>query len=37
MDCGADRPFEERVELNATPPGAFGPDDMAYLRRILPL
>jgi len=37
MDCGADRPFEERVELNGAPPGAFSADDMAYLRRILPL
>jgi hypothetical protein len=37
MDCGADRPFAERVELNGAPPGRFNPEDLEYLRQILPL
>jgi hypothetical protein len=37
MDCGADRPFAERVELNGAAPGRFNPEDLEYLRQILPL
>jgi hypothetical protein len=37
MDCGADRPFEERAELDEASHGVWNPEDRAYLERILPL
>jgi hypothetical protein len=35
MDCGADRPFSERAELDASP-ATFNPEDFEYLQRVLP-
>lgn len=37
MDCGADRPFEERAELDGHPPARWTPENRDYLERILPL
>jgi hypothetical protein len=37
MDCGIDRPFEERAELDGHPPAVWHPEDRAYLESILPL
>jgi hypothetical protein len=36
MDCGADRPFSERAELDGGH-GAFNPEDIEYLQSVLPL
>jgi hypothetical protein len=36
MDCGQDRPFEERAELDGHPPATWMTEDRAYLERILP-
>lgn len=36
MDAGADRPFEERAELNGAGPSKFSPDNLRYLQSILP-
>jgi hypothetical protein len=35
MDCGADRPFTERAELDGDH-AAFNPEDLEYLQRVLP-
>lgn len=35
MDCGADRPFRERAELDSSH-AAFNPEDLEYLRLVLP-
>ncbi len=35
MDCGADRPFTERAELDGAH-AAFNPEDLEYLQRVLP-
>ena len=37
MDCGADRPFEERGEVNGQGPGVFTEANRTYMQRILPL
>ena len=37
MDCGADRPFAERAELEPGGEAVFTPENRAYLERILPL
>lgn len=37
MDCGIDRPFEERAELQAGSHAVWTPENRAYLERILPL
>lgn len=36
MDCGADRPFVERAELEGEH-AAFNPEDLEYLQQVLPL
>ena len=36
MDCGSDRPFEERAELNGQGPQRFSPKHLEYLLTILP-
>ncbi len=36
MDCGLDRPFEERAELGPEWQATWSPEDVEYLRRILP-
>ncbi|MEZ4465309.1 MAG: hypothetical protein R3F43_12710 [bacterium] len=37
MDCGSDRPFAERAELEPGSQAEFTPENRAYLERILPL
>ncbi len=37
MDCGQDRPFEERAELDGRSPATWMPEDRTYLERILPV
>lgn len=37
MDCGGDRPFEERAEIDGTPRAVFTPGNRAYLEEILPI
>ncbi|MCA9544525.1 MAG: hypothetical protein KC613_09045 [Myxococcales bacterium] len=37
MDCGVDRPFSERAELEAGGHAVWTPENRAYLERILPL
>jgi len=36
MDAGADRPFDERAEINGRGPAAFNQDNLEYLQRVLP-
>ena len=36
MDCGQDRPFEERAELDGHPNARFNEKNLEYLREILP-
>lgn len=36
MDAGADRPFEERAELNGKGPAVFSTDQRRYLENVLP-
>lgn len=36
MDCGGDRPFRERAEIDGQP-AVFNPEDMEYLYSVLPL
>lgn len=37
MDSGGVRPFEERAEIDGQGPSFFGPDNRAYLEKILPV
>ncbi|MFN3197884.1 MAG: hypothetical protein ACE366_05635 [Bradymonadia bacterium] len=37
MDCGGDRPFEERAEIDGTPRAVFTSANRAYLEEILPV
>ncbi len=37
MDAGADRPFDERAEINGRGPSQFNRDNSDYLKRVLPL